>query len=441
MLEHNGFRCPALAVAFAAAVHITDVRPTLLRGMRNVALTLLSYLLPLVTALAIGFLVALLFVGLKPLWATRRAATILLWACALTVFFLNAAYKDGDPATLPRGVLRWAGRLAGPALLLLAVLAAYAIGLRIHEYGWTPGRVISSAVALMALIYGGGYAYASSPGVQWLKPLESVNVIASLVVVTMLALLLTPLADPARLSVNSQLSRLAHGAVTADTFDYQFLRFDSGIYGRRGLARLARAAGTDAGARAARMLAMKTRQYFPQQAAQSVATEAAFSHATIYPQGSRLPDDFRSADWSSQPQLNGNCLRDGGACDIYILPHGDVGDAMVLVQASAVRSGAFGALALAQVFQKDRSGRWVNSGTFDHLDCPGVVSALQRGQLAWIPPQHDDLIVNGVRLDFSASGSANRGCTTPPGAPHLGTAHEAEAPARMAPAFAGVGGS
>ena len=258
---------------------------------------------------------ALLFVGLKPLWATRRAATILLWACALTVFFLNAAYKDGDPATLPRGVLRWAGRLAGPALLLLAVLAAYAIGLRIQEYGWTPGRVISSAVALMALIYGGGYAYASSPGVQWLKPLESVNVIASLVVVTMLALLLTPLADPARLSVNSQLSRLAHGAVTADTFDYQFLRFDSGIYGRRGLARLARAAGTDAGARAARMLAMKTRQYFPQQAAQSVATEAAFSHATIYPQGSRLPDDFRSADWSSQPQLNGNCLRDGGACE------------------------------------------------------------------------------------------------------------------------------
>jgi hypothetical protein len=27
MIEHNWFRCPALAAAFAAAFHITDVRP------------------------------------------------------------------------------------------------------------------------------------------------------------------------------------------------------------------------------------------------------------------------------------------------------------------------------------------------------------------------------------------------------------------------------
>ena len=42
MIEHNWFRCPVLAVAFAASVHITDVRPALLKGMRNLGLTLLS---------------------------------------------------------------------------------------------------------------------------------------------------------------------------------------------------------------------------------------------------------------------------------------------------------------------------------------------------------------------------------------------------------------
>jgi hypothetical protein len=121
LLEHTWFRSPFLAMAFAAAIHITDVRPALLKGMRNVVLTLLSWLLPLVVALSFGFLVALCFVGLKPLWETRHAASILLFSCALSVFLLNAAYKDGDPATLPPGLLRFVGRAAGPVLLPLAM--------------------------------------------------------------------------------------------------------------------------------------------------------------------------------------------------------------------------------------------------------------------------------------------------------------------------------
>ena len=43
LIEHNWFRSPALAMAFAAPVHLTDVRPSLLRGVRNVGLTLLSW--------------------------------------------------------------------------------------------------------------------------------------------------------------------------------------------------------------------------------------------------------------------------------------------------------------------------------------------------------------------------------------------------------------
>jgi hypothetical protein len=59
MLEHNWFRCPMLAMAFAGSVHITDVRPALLHGMRNLGLTLLSWLLPLIVALGWSFLLAL----------------------------------------------------------------------------------------------------------------------------------------------------------------------------------------------------------------------------------------------------------------------------------------------------------------------------------------------------------------------------------------------
>ena len=59
LFDEMRFRCPALAFAFAASVHITDVRPALLKGMRNLGLTLLSWLLPLIVALGCAFLIAL----------------------------------------------------------------------------------------------------------------------------------------------------------------------------------------------------------------------------------------------------------------------------------------------------------------------------------------------------------------------------------------------
>ena len=128
LLEHNWFRCTVTAMAFAASVHITDVRPALLRGMRNLGLTLLSWLLPLVTVLSAAFLAALLINGVSPLWETRRAATILLTAVSVTLVLLNAAYKDGDPEHAPPAILRWAGRLAGPVVMMaMSRLASAAI--------------------------------------------------------------------------------------------------------------------------------------------------------------------------------------------------------------------------------------------------------------------------------------------------------------------------
>jgi hypothetical protein len=159
MLEHNWFRCPALAMAFAGSVHITDVRPTLLHGMRNLGLTLLSWLLPLIVALGWSFLLALPFTGLAPLWGTGFAAAILLWAVAVTLVLVNAAYKDGQGT--PPLAIRWAGRGAMPMMLILTLLAAYAIGLRVWQYGWTPMRLRSAMVAVIALVYAAGYSRAA----------------------------------------------------------------------------------------------------------------------------------------------------------------------------------------------------------------------------------------------------------------------------------------
>ena len=441
MIEHNWFRCPALAMAFAAAVHLTDVRPALLRGMRNVGLTLLSWLLPLVVALTAAFLLALLFVGLKPLWSTRHAASILLWACAITLFFLNAAYKDGDPSNSPPVVLRWVGRIAGPTMLLLSLIASYAILMRVRQYGWTPDRVLSTAVAFTALVYSLGYTYAALRRGPWLSALQLVNVSASLVILAIFSVLLTPLVDPERVSVDSQMRRLARGEVAPGKFDYQFLRFDSGRFGTNALDRLSSGASAEVRSRATLMQGTKGRSYLGQGEPNPAATEPAFSHAAIFPEGTRLPEDFRNADWSRDTALNLDCLRNGASCDIYVLPYGSTGEPAVIVRPDSTKNEMMRAGstdAAARLFQRDPHGKWVQTGTFNHLNCAGVVAALREGQFVLARPEHDDLVVAGVRLHFSAGWRGNDSCAgesqpKPPSAQDR--ARDADAPPHMGPAF------
>jgi hypothetical protein len=436
MIEHNWFRCPALAMAFAASIHLTDVRPTLLRGMRNVCLTLLSWLLPLVITLSLAFLAALTWTSLKPLWDTRHAASILLWACAVTLLLLNAAYKDGDAANRPPGMLRWTGWLAGPTMLLLAIIAAIAIGLRVRQHGWTPERVYSTAVTIVIMIYSLGYSRATVSGAPWLKALETVNVLASLTILAILVLLLTPVGDPERLSVSNQLARLAQGKVDSGKFDYQFLRFETGRFGKDALAKLAQAPDQEIKSRAMLMMSTSTPQFRLRGEVDPRETEAAFSHATVYPEGTQLPPDFKSQDWRNDAY----CLRNGMACDIYVGSFGRGGATAVIVNpTSNVPESAMSASnRTAFVFERDSSGSWQRAGTVDHIDCPDVAAALRAGKAIPVPPEHSDLMVNGIRLRFVSNWRYEPQCQVEKIAdkPQSSkTPGDSQAPAHMGPAF------
>ncbi|HEX3913605.1 MAG TPA: DUF4153 domain-containing protein [Steroidobacteraceae bacterium] len=437
MVEHNWFRCPALAMAFAAAIHITDVRPALLNGVRNVGLTLLSWLLPMVVVLGSAFLVALVFVGVNPLWATGHAASILLWASFITVLLLNAAYKDGDPSGMPPAALRWTGRVAGPIVLLLGLLAFYAIALRVYQYGWTTQRVFSAAVAAMSLVYGGGYTYASiRPGI-WLTPIERVNVIASLIIVAILALLLSPVADPARLSINSQLRRLETNEISPSKFDYQFLRFESGRFGTQALAHLAEAGNEDVRSRALLMQAARTRRYRSRSEPDPAVTEPPFSHATVYPKNTNLPEDFKKLDFSSAAGFEFGCLQNGTPCEIYVLGYGAPGDLAIVVNATIERSRPRSLY--LPVFQRNREGKWARTGTLSAMGCANFVAALREGNVAPVRSLYDDLLADGIRLHFSPSVSDDTACSKELGsepADHHGETKDANAPVQMGPAFA-----
>ncbi len=238
LLQKPWFSIPVTTLAFAFAIHVADVQAGIVRGVRTLALTLLSWLLPLLALITIGFLVALLFTGLDPLWGTRHATNLVLATAAALIVLINAAYQDGEREHPVAFVLRYAGIGAAVALTPLVAIAAYAVMLRVNQYGWTPERVIATACVVVAACYALGYAFAAMTSRSWLWRIETTNVVTAIVVLAVILALFSPVADPARLAVADQVARLETGRTPVDQFDFAFLRFHGGRHGLEALGRL-----------------------------------------------------------------------------------------------------------------------------------------------------------------------------------------------------------
>jgi hypothetical protein len=383
LVQHDWFYFPVSTVAFALAVHLTDIQSGLVRGVRTVALTLLSMLSPVIVLIAGGFLAALPFTGLKPLWATGSAAAILLAACAALIILINATYQSGERPGFPPVILKWTGRIAALLIAPIVVIAAYGVMLRIGQYGLTPERVQAVACLVAAGCYGAGYAVAAvRPGV-WLKTLEITNILTAGVVILILLAVFSPLADPQRLSVNDQIRRLDAGRISAADFDYQFLRFKSGRTGETALAKLAaRTSGKDAAEiarRAKQTMALQNR-------GQDIELDPADRAKQVKVVGAAtLPASFLSQNWKPDenpfPQCN-NCT--AVVADL----NGDNVPEVVMTQYS-----------IGKVYSL-RDGRWSKIGILSGADCIAIDAdeALQAGKFKLYEPEPwMGLEVNGRR--------------------------------------------
>lgn len=293
LIGEEWFAIPVTCLVFAIAVQLTDVRAGLIRGVRTVALMLLSWLLLVITVLVAGFLLALPFTGLDGLWKTGSATALVLSAAAALIILINTAYQDGREDNLPPVVLRVAVRVASVLLTPLILIAIWGLSLRIGQHGLTPDRIIASACALVGVIYAAGYGWAAlSPfwkKTAWMKPLERTNVAAAVLTVAVILALFSPLLDPARLSVGDQVARLKRGAVSAALFDYGFLRFEAGKPGRAALADLAKSSNAEIARRAKQAQATDNR-YDLKQKDESLPPRT--PRVGVWPEGATLPAGF-----------------------------------------------------------------------------------------------------------------------------------------------------
>ena len=403
IIQKSWFWIPATTVVLNYALHMTDVRVGIIRGVRLLSCNLLSWLLPLMTLIAVAFVLALPFTGLEPLWNTRRASSMLLIAAASLIFLVNSAYQDGTridhsaasgEKPLSR-LLRLSIIAASAVMTALVALAAYGIYLRVAQHGWTPSRVIATACATVAACYAIGYSIAAINWQARFSQLETTNVATAFVVLVILLALFTPVADPARLAVADQIRRLNAGIISPDKFDYAFLKFNSGRYGLDALNELTKKTALPIASQKSAEMQKEKNEFQARRPQPQLTPEQRISNITVVqPSGQSLPKGFLEVDWNKHQRsyLMPLCLRANAKCDaIFADLDGDGNAEIIVVPAPSGISAVF----------KSANGAWSFAGSLANSACPGTREALIAGKFETAQPVMKDVIVAGRRLNLN----------------------------------------
>ncbi|WP_203142811.1 DUF4153 domain-containing protein [Marinobacter mangrovi] len=230
------FIYPVTALVGGWGLVLNRERIRLMVTIRVVCEALIRALLPLAALITVLFLAALPFTGLDAIWDTGRAALLMMVLTVVVLFFFNAVLTDDpDHPDYPA----WLRRFVLFGILLLPInslLAAWALGLRIDQYGLTVDRLIAAVLQLLIAAFTLTYAVI----IPWCRRralcgIRTANQWLALLVAAILILIHTPFADLRHWSAQSQVNRLISGRVTPEAFDYRYLRFELGQYGRDAL--------------------------------------------------------------------------------------------------------------------------------------------------------------------------------------------------------------
>jgi hypothetical protein len=345
------------------------------------------------TLLVGGFLLSLPFTGLAPLWATRHAGSVLLLADAGFIVLINAAWQNGETGSSVARLVRASARAAAVLLVPLTLLAIYALGLRVHEYGWTDDRIHAAACLAVASCYAAGYFHAALRS-GWLATIARVNIATAFVVLATLLLVFSPLADPARLSVNDQVGRLLSGKVAPAKFDFAYLRFEGLRFGRAALARLdATATGSNAAIIHQRIAAARSLQGRPARTSPELPAQDIAKNVHVWPKGAHLPASFVGSAIHVDGSVVPACLREAGqACDAAMLDlTGDGKPEIVLLSATTGPSA---------VMQESDKGQWQAIAwlPYEIAGCGTLRDALIAGEVRAVPSAMNDIEIGGQRL-------------------------------------------
>ncbi|MFP2470457.1 DUF4153 domain-containing protein [Pseudescherichia vulneris] len=201
----------------ALTVILTQHQAKRMAAIQNLLTLLASWLLPLLSLLTLSFIVVLPFVGLERLSHQLSAAGLLNCLALMSLFLVVIVFgPERNVQRYPSG-LRYLIYASILVLPLYALLASWALWLRVDQYGWTPERLYAVLITCITLVWTIGYCVSllfnrHDPFRLQDKVVPGVF----LLMLIFLILLRTPLLDVWKISVNDQMSRYQSGKITAE---------------------------------------------------------------------------------------------------------------------------------------------------------------------------------------------------------------------------------
>jgi len=279
-------------------------------------LAILAWLLPPFSILSVVFVVSLPFSGLKTLWDTGQASSLMLLLQFATILLANAAWLDGTRSPFSNRAVEMIAKLSLLCLPIYTGLCLYSLGLRIQQYGWSVERIHAAFFVVIAGIWGVGYAGAilldaftllfrwvqgHSGSILWPSAIGKINTVAALLLAFIVAAMNFYILDPYRLSANNQVNRLLEKRVSPESFDFLYLRFNLGRYGQSALLRLIEAKDVS-GENSVRIRAQVTEALSedPEEHWRNVrdglvskkTRREILANVKVYPEGRELPQAF-----------------------------------------------------------------------------------------------------------------------------------------------------
>jgi Domain of unknown function (DUF4153) len=421
------FAYPVTALVFGLALYLIGSVDRFVGVVLEQILGLLKWLGVIAGLILTLFSVTLIFKlpGLVATGTRVISAAWLLWLLAVMVLLLNAAYRDGTGTRPYPSLIATALRLVSPLMVVVAVVALYALAVRISSYGLTIERFWAVVVALAALAYAIGYAVSAWRATPWMSGMGRVNVCVALGLICVLALAMTPVLSPYRLSANSQYARILANDIAptqiatggqpqrATTDGFRYLRFASGRYGRQRLEQLAtledHPQATTIRERANAML--KASDYWP-----PVVAPFAVEQLALFPAGRTLEPGLLAlltgptADTTpalEPSRATSMCAGNVAECaGVFVDLNADGTEEFLLVSRNT-----------SQLFVREDSGwrREVAAGLSVALPWDAVLRALEANDFSASPRPYQDLRI-GTQVLQIFTGSRGRADETVPAA-------------------------
>lgn len=179
----------------------------LLLSVQNLLTVVAGALLPVVALILTMFMLALPVTGLDALSHKVSGAGLLNTLCLLFLLLMALVWYPGREASPYPNALR---RFIFIPLFLTPVcsaVAAWAIWVRVAQYGWTPDRLYAALATLVLLVWGLSYVLVVLSRQRGAFSWDHAGRLVLMMVLLLTVASRTPLLDPYRISVNSQMAR------------------------------------------------------------------------------------------------------------------------------------------------------------------------------------------------------------------------------------------